>query len=255
MPQVITPMWSAPEGVFAASSTRLGGCSTGAFASLNIGAHVGDQRQMVETNRQSLGEYLGLPASPLWLQQVHGDELYYAHAPTADSLSVTALSPPVADAAWTDQPHTVLAVMTADCLPVLIASRCGRIIAAVHGGWRGLAAGILQKTVTMLPVPATELVAWMGPAIGPNHFEVGAEVRAAFIDQSAEFTGCFQPSQTNSNKYYANIFSIAQLCFYQIGVETVESERICTFSDADRFFSHRRDSGQSGRMVTLIWRQ
>lgn len=249
IPVVITPDWSAPATVSAASTTRLGGHSACPFSSFNLGAHVGDDAEQVNANRHLLVQHLNLPAAPHWLQQVHGDAIHYADSSVANS------KVPVADAAWTDQPNCTLAIMTADCLPVLLASKCGQVIAAVHGGWRSLASGILQKIVAALPVPAGDMSAWLGPAIGPNHFEVGNEVRAVFVDQDTAFAACFIDSTHDRNKCYADIFAIASQCLEQAGVTNITASGLCTVSDERRFFSHRRDNGSSGRMATLIWRK
>ena len=256
IPQFIKPLWSAPSGIAAASTTRVGGVSLAPFASFNLGTHVGDDGEHVKANRRLLIEQLALPAAPLWLEQVHGSEALYVDSSTKATANNSAgenISAPVADAAWTDQPDVVLAVMTADCLPVLLASGCGTVVAAIHGGWRGLAAGILQKTVAALPVPAAELVAWMGPAIGPLNFEVGNEVRETFTSQNTDFSDCFT-SSSDKNKCFADIFSLAQVCLNEAGVTKVSSDRQCTVSDENLFFSHRRDNGNSGRMASLIWR-
>jgi len=247
-PEFIKPEWSAPSGVYAVSTTRIGGCSAGPFNSFNLGAHVGDNAGRVEANRLLLAKHLDLPSNPQWLAQNHGNEVLYK-----DCREV--LTTPVADALWTDQSRTVLAVMTADCLPVLLASRCGQVVAAVHGGWRGLASGILQKSVAALPIPASDLIAWLGPAIGPLHFEIGNEVREKFIDQSDDFVPCFKPSAIDPGKCYADIFLLAQVCLRHSGVTTIVSCSLCTVSDEQLFFSHRRDQGSTGRMATLIWRE
>lgn len=256
-PMVITPVWSAPPSVSAASTTRVGGGSLGPFAGFNLGSHVGDSLEQVEVNRQLLVKHLELPAAPVWLEQVHGNEALYVDAvtnnPGRGGIDDN-LAPPIADAVWTDQPNIVLAIMTADCLPVLLASRCGTVVAAIHGGWRGLATEILQKIVATLPVPANELVGWMGPAIGPLNFEVGNEVREAFVRKSSVFSGCFKASLVDRGKCHADIFAIAELCLQEAGVLNIESDRVCTVSDEQLFFSHRRDNGNSGRMATLIWR-
>jgi YfiH family protein len=253
----ITPQWSAPSNIRAVSTTRTGGYSTGAFSSFNLGTHVGDNLKQVQANRQLLCDSLRLPASPVWLEQVHGSDVLYIDKTVSAKSAASALlpidAPPVADAVWTDQPHMVLSIMTADCLPVLLASRSGEIVAAAHGGWRGLAAGILQKTVTALPVPARELTAWMGPAIGPGCFEVGHEVRETFVAQNPAFASAFAPSSTHADKCFADIFSIAEQCLMQAGVREIASDRLCTVCDSARFFSHRRDAGKSGRLATLIW--
>jgi len=261
-PQFMVPSWPAPSGVLAASTTRVGGNSVGPFADFNLGTHVGDNLQRVEANRHLLREQLQLPAQPLWLEQVHGCDALYVESTVNGKGSIDVnevdltkeVACPVADAVWTDQPGVVLTIMTADCLPVLLASRCGLVVAAIHGGWRGLASGILQKTVAMLPVPAGELVAWMGPAIGPDKFEVGGEVRDVFLGLGSNFSSCFKPSKVDQNKCYADIFAIAKQCLSEAGVASIYSDQICTVSDERRFFSHRRDNGVSGRMATLIWR-
>ena len=257
VPQFIKPLWSAPSGIVAASTTRVGGVSLAPFTSFNLGAHVGDHSAHVEANRRLLVEHLALPSAPLWLEQVHGSEAHYVDSAvkaTANNSTGENTTAPVADAAWTDQRDVVLVVMTADCLPVLLASGCGTVVAAIHGGWRGLASGILQKTVAALPVPAAELVAWMGPAIGPLNFEVGNEVRETFTNQNTKFSDCFKSSASDKNKCFADIFSLAEVCLNEAGVTTVSSDRQCTVSDEDLFFSHRRDNGNSGRMASLIWR-
>ena len=253
-PQFIVPSWSVPAGVSAASTTRVGGVSVDPFASFNLGTHVGDRLAHVEANRHLLAEHLDLPATPYWLEQVHGSEALYVDAASVNTRDNNKIAFPVADAAWTDQPNVVLAIMTADCLPVLLASACGTVVAAIHGGWRGLAAGILQHTVATLPVPAGELKAWMGPAIGPLEFEVGNEVREVFVNQSTDFCNSFKPSPVDNNTCYADIFSIAEVCLHEAGVTSVSSDRQCTVSDEQLFFSHRRDEGNSGRMASLIWR-
>jgi len=251
-PQFILPSWSAPPGVLAASTTRAGGYCTGPFAGFNLGTHVGDNQDLVEANRRLLHKQLQLPSQPIWLQQVHGSSALYIGVAVNEVEDGVAV--PVADAVWTDKPGVVLAIMTADCLPVLLASRCGSVVAAIHGGWRGLAAGILQKTVAELPVPAGELIAWMGPAIGPDKFEVGNEVREIFVKQSIKLSLCFKSSPVHQNKCFADIFALAELLLNDAGVTSVYSNRICTVSDEQRFFSHRRDCGSSGRMASLIWR-
>lgn len=241
----ITPDWPAPDSVQTASTMRRDGYSTGHWDSFNLGQHVGDQDGRVVANRRLLRDSLQLPVEPVWLQQVHGTEVFYADSPTVDI--------PVADAVWTDKPDVVLSIMTADCLPVLFTSKSGDCIAAVHAGWRGLASGILQKTVTTLPVPANQLMAWMGPAIGPAHFEVGEDVLQAFISIDPAHSSAFTESPTDPGKYLADLFSLARAVLVQVGVANVYGGGVCTYSDAGDFFSYRRDGAETGRMATLIW--
>ncbi len=241
----ILPDWPAVPHIKAVSTTRLGGCSEKPYDSFNLGVHVNDNPEFVEANRNQLLQELQLPAAPKWLDQVHGIELVYC-----DQASMGGLS---ADAAWTDQPGCVLSVMTADCLPVLLASESGDIVAVVHGGWRGLVDGILQKTVAELPVLPGALRVWFGPAIGPASFEVGSEVREAFLNQNSIFQDCFIPSSLAADKYFGNIFKLAEHCLRNAGVTQISGGGICTFNDKKRFFSHRRDHGATGRMASLIW--
>jgi len=241
----IWPDWPAPNRVKAVCTTRNGGVSQGPWASLNLGDHVADNPDAVAGNRASLSDELKLPACPQWLQQVHGVRVVNA------SLDI-GVEPPQADAAWSDQAGCVLAVMTADCLPILITSRCGKAIAAAHGGWRGLAGGIVQETVTSLPVAASKLIAWLGPAIGPQHFEVGSDVCAAFADP--DFAPHFVPREGMKGKYLADIFGLARVLLHRSGVTEVYGGGLCTVADS-RFYSHRRDAGVTGRMAALIWRQ
>lgn len=245
MDKFLTPQWPAATRVRSVSTTRSGGVSLSPYDSLNLGSHVDDDPDAVSRNRDILCSELSLPAVPAWMDQVHGvDVLYVDHNTTTVQ---------TADAAWTDQPGCVLCVMTADCLPVLLASRSGLVVAVAHGGWRGLANGILQKTVDALPVEAGELVAWLGPAIGPSQFEVGSEVREAFVSRDPLFDDCFEPSPSGSEKFLADIFKLGEHSLHSAGVMQVFGSGICTYQDSRRFFSHRRDQGKTGRMASLIW--
>ncbi len=246
MNKYIYPEWSVPGQVKSASSTRLDGVSKAPFDSFNLGKHVADCPDDVQTNRDRLAVDLQLPSPIQWLNQVHEAEVLYF--PAAGN------SVPTADAAWTDRPGCVLSVMTADCLPVLIADRSGSCVAAVHGGWRGLHADIIQKTIASLPVGASELSAWLGPAIGPLAFEVGAEVKSAFTDVSKSFESCFNAGPA-PDKYLADIFAIGTKYLNNAGVHQVTGGYRCTYQDQQHFFSHRRDAGRTGRMATLIWIQ
>lgn len=236
------PDWPAPAGVRALMSTRQGGVSTGPYASMNLGLHVGDDPLAVAQNRERLRAHL--PAEPLWLDQVHG---------TAVVDAATACTGIQADAAIATQRHVVCAVQTADCLPVLICDIAGSRVAAAHAGWRGLAAGVLEATVQALKTPPDQLLAWLGPAIGPQAFEVGAEVRLAFMQDDPRAASAFV--EHGEGKWLANIFLLATQRLKAAGVRRVYGGGLCTFSDAPRWFSYRRDktTGPTGRMAALIW--
>jgi polyphenol oxidase len=236
--------WPAPPGVHVLSTLRgPAGASKAPYAQFNLGDHVGDDPAAVADNRRHLQVAAGLPAPPSWLNQVHG-------VTVADLDSGAAYAS--ADAAITRRPGTVCAILTADCLPVVLTADSGEIVAAAHAGWRGLAAGVLAATVRGMMVPAAHLSAWLGPAIGPQHFEVGAEVRDAFLvaDQGAGVA--FQPNSTG--RLMADLPMLARRQLQVSGVERVYGGGECTYTHADRYFSHRRD-GLSGRQATLIWRE
>lgn len=240
---VIVPDWPMPPGVRAVVTTRLGGVSQPPYDSLNLATHVGDAPAAVDENRRLLREGLNLPAEPLWLEQVHGIMVCDAHGP-ADGRC--------ADAAYADQPGVVLAVMTADCLPVFFASRDGREIGVAHAGWRGLEAGVLEATLDRFDAPASEIVAWLGPAIGPAAFEVGDEVRAAFMAHDTEAGKAFVPARPGH--WLADIYCLARQRLAARGVTSAYGGDLCTVSDPARFYSYRRD-GVTGRMASLIWRE
>jgi len=233
------PDWRLPPTVRALQTTRLGGCSPAPYASLNLGDHVGDAPLNVVRNRQRLA----LPCEPCWLKQVHGVAVVEAEG---------AAGLPEADASLTRRAGVVCAVMTADCLPVLLCDRQGTVVAAAHAGWRGLCDGILERTVVAMRVPPDELQVWLGPAIGPSAFEVGAEVRAAFVARQAEAAAAF--IQTAPDKFHADLWQLARLRLQAQGVTDIGGGGVCTFSDAQHYFSYRRD-GVTGRMASLIWLQ
>ncbi len=239
--ECITPGWSAPARVRAASTTRSGGVSRGAFAALNLGDHVGDAPGDVARNRELLVAALALPAEPCWLDQVHGVEVVPAHAHGAGRL---------ADGAWTDRPGVVCAVMTADCLPILLADRSGTRVAALHGGWRGLVAGIVARGVEALGVDPRELVAWLGPAIGPRAYQVGDEVRSAFTELGMRHAQAFTP--VGEGRWLADLYGLARAELHGLGVREVGGGDRCTHSEPEFFYSYRRD-GRTGRAATLIW--
>lgn len=238
--------WPLPPGVRAAFTTRRGGVSEGPWRSMNLGTHVGDDASHVATNRARLREWLKLRHEPAWLEQVHGTAVANADVPFADG-------PPVkADAAVATHPGAVCVIMVADCLPVLFATRDGSRVAAAHAGWRGLAAGVLENTVAALGVPAGEITAWLGPAISQRHFEVGPEVREAFVSADPAADRRFEPNARG--RWQADLAGLARQRLAKLGLTTVHGGEWCTFADRERFFSHRRD-GRGGRMAALIWRE
>ena len=239
---VILPVWPVQGRVHACMTTRLGGVSRPPFESFNLGDHVGDAAALVAANRAQLRGIL--PAEPHWLEQVHGRSVV-----CADSGVVRAQ----ADAAFSRQPGTVCAVMTADCLPVLFCDEAGKVVAAAHAGWRGLASGVLEATVKAMQAPVDRILAWMGAAIGPQAFEVGDEVRSVFVCDLAASADAFVPGK-DAGKWWADIYLLARLRLARIGVDRVYGGGLCTYSDAARFFSFRRD-GVTGRMASLIWLQ
>jgi YfiH family protein len=236
----IVPYWPAPERVASLATTRRGGLGGGVFASLNLGDHVGDDPSVVAANREILRRRID--ARPVWLRQVHG-------ARVIDAARAGPL-PPEADAAFTRQAGIACAVLTADCLPVLFCDFEGTVVAAAHAGWRGLLAGVLEATVAAMEVPGGELMAWLGPAIGPRAFEVGGEVRAAFVAAGAEAAAAFRPA--GGGKWLADLYRLARLRLAGQGVARVCGGDWCTLSEPERFFSYRRD-GRTGRMASLIW--
>jgi hypothetical protein len=237
----ISPDWPLPEHVRVLSTLRGGGVSDGPYASLNLAAHVGDRPEAVAANRLLLREAAHLPAEPLWLEQVHGIDVA-RHGRDAGT--------PRADAAVSFAPRQVCAVMTADCLPVVFADRAGTRVGVAHAGWRGLLAGVLQSTVAALESPPGTLHAWLGPAIGPRAFEVGAEVREQYLARLPGCEACFQPNERG--RYLADIYGLARLALAQAGLHEIHGGGWCTHEDAGRFFSFRRD-GVTGRMATLAW--
>lgn len=240
----LRPAWPAPARVRAAFTTRLGGHSAGPFGALNLGTRVGDDPAAVAANRAAVARALGLPAPPQWLHQVHGTELVAA---VADGIERNG------DAAWTRRHGVVCAVQSADCLPMLLCDRAGSLVAAVHGGWRGLAAGIVQRVLIGLGVAPDGLLAWLGPAICGRCYEVGAEVRAAFCTADDRLAAQFRPADRPEH-WLADLAGIARAQLEASGVpaEAIHGGDRCTYEDGRRFYSHRRD-GPTGRMAALIW--
>lgn len=248
-PVFLWPDWPAPPSVRAAVSTRLGGCSHGGYASLNLGEHCGDDPVAVTANRRCVVDALALPQPPRWLRQVHGCKVIHAAASVGEGADQ--VDDVAADGIWSGMPGAVCAVLTADCLPVLFCDVEGTVVAAAHAGWRGLAAGILEATIAALPASPRQLLAWLGPAIGPEAFEVGAEVRAAFVDRQPEARVAFSRGH-RADAFFADLYTLARLRLAAAGVRQVYGGGWCTHTDAQRFFSFRRE-GISGRMASMIW--
>jgi len=257
--------WPAPPGVRALTTTRHGlGVSQAPFDSLNLGIRCGDDVGAVIENRRQLEAALALPSSPRWLKQVHGvDVVRFEGAPVGADSAATPCSEasgsrpvalpagePEADAAVTSTPGTVLAILTADCLPVVFAARDGSEIAAAHAGWRGLADGMLEATVAAMNTPANGIVAWLGPAAGPDSYEVGEEVFDAFVARDAGASVAF--ASTRPGHWKVDLYALARRRLAAVGVTDVHGGGLCTISDPARFFSHRRDQ-RSGRIATLAW--
>jgi polyphenol oxidase len=239
-PGQLVPQWPAPQRVRAAFTLRSGGVSPPPFDSLNVGVHVGDAADAVSENRRRVREHLRLPAEPAWVEQVHGTDVIDLDAPAAAS----------ADALFTRQARRVCVVQVADCLPVLLAARDGSCVAAVHAGWRGLAAGVLEATLARLDTSPAQLMAWLGPAIGVQHFEVGSEVRDAFIGRDPGATGAFIANPRG--RWQCDLAGLARRRLGAAGITAVFGGQSCTYADPLRFFSYRRD-GRCGRMAALIW--
>lgn len=239
-PDWIVPDWPAPVNVKAFITTRAGGVSAGPYAGLNLGLRTGDDPVAVEVNRQRLRT--ALPAEPKWLRQVHGADVVDAD---------TVPDMPEADAAVARAPHTVCAVLVADCIPVLLADRAGSAVAVAHAGWRGLARGVVERTIERLARPPGELLVYLGPGIGPGAFEVGADVREAFLGSDAAAEAAFTPRA--AGKWMADLFLLARQRLARCGVRRIYGGGSCTHSDPRRYYSYRRD-GATGRMAALIWR-
>jgi polyphenol oxidase len=234
----------------------MGGVSLAPYDSLNLGAGIGDSAEAVAENRRRVGASLRLPGEPVWLEQVHGVEVVEIRGNAAELPNGAAEShtggPPRADASVTRAAGRVCAIRVADCMPVLFAALDGSAVGAAHAGWRGLAGGVLEATIRRLGVPASRLIAWMGPAIGPEHFEVGDDVRAAFVERDEGADGAFVANARG--RWQCDLYALARRNLMALGVQEVYGGGWCTFEETDRFFSYRRD-GQCGRMAALIWRE
>ena len=247
----IKPIWPAPAHIIAGVTTRSGGCSQAPFNSLNLAQHVGDKADDITNNREQLALFENnSPQQWQWLEQTHST--------TITEVNQVQSQPLYADAAFTSQRNTVCTVMTADCLPILLCDAQGTRVAAIHAGWRGLANGIISNSIKafchQLPaIKSQQVYAWLGPAIGPDHFEVGAEVKDAFVNDTA--TGqlnaaAFEP-QAN-NKYKADIYQLATIALNACGVHHIYGGGFCTVCESERFYSYRREA-QTGRMATYIY--
>ena len=242
LPVCIAAPWPAAARVRALTTVRSGGVSAAPFATFNLGAHVGDDPAAVRANRARLRTGLALPAEPLWLTQVHGTRVVAAAATQPGT---------EADGSFTDCAGVVCAVLTADCLPVFLCNRAATRVAVVHAGWRGLAAGVVEQGLAAMGISGgDQVLAWLGPAIGPQAFEVGDEVRQAFVRLQPEAAMAFQ--KNTSGRYYADIYALARLRLAALGVTQVYGGKYCTYTERQQFFSYRRD-GQTGRMAALIW--
>lgn len=238
---LIYPDWPAPANVHAVSSSRLGGLSKERYNSLNLAQHVQDNETVVLQNRLYYQQLAHMPTVPVWLNQVHGTEV-------AD-LTPSSKEPITADACITTSRHQVCTVMTADCLPLLLCASSGKQVAAIHAGWRGLAAGIIEQTVARFSQPK-QLLVWLGPAISQAAFEVGPEVRSAFIQQDPKAADAFLRQE--NGKYLADLYQLARQRLHAVGVSAIYGGDYCTYQQAELFYSYRRD-GETGRMASSIW--
>jgi YfiH family protein len=237
----IVPDWPAPACVHAVTTTRQGGVSQGVFSSMNPADHVGDDPKAVAANRACLHRALALPARPAWLQQVHGITV-------VDAASLTGV--PQADAAYACRPGVVCTVLTADCLPLLLCDKGGECVAAVHAGWRGLAAGVIEQAVHALSRPGDALLAWLGPAISPAAYRVGDAVRDTFMGHDPRAAAAF--TATVDGGWHADLYALARQRLGDCGVRHVYGGEHCSYGEPERFYSYRRD-GACGRMASLIW--
>jgi polyphenol oxidase len=238
----LVPDWPAPPEVRALSSQRRGGVSAAPFESLNLGVHVGDSTESVAENRRRLCAAAGVPTEPVWLSQQHGTNVLDLDEPYG--------APDGADASFTHRGGQVCAILTADCLPVLLASDSGAGVAAAHAGWRGLAAGVIEATVRALSLPPEALLAWIGPGIGPAHFEIGAEVREELLRADPQAEAAFR--RNTRGRYLADLAALARRRLERLGVARIYGGEVCTYAASEYYFSHRRD-GRTGRQASLIW--
>ncbi len=239
---ILLPNWDVPEHVKALSTTRMGGVSKSPFDTFNLAHHVGDDEESVQSNRKILKRDWLLPSDPYWLNQTHSTRVIHVTDKNTDKNG---------DASWTELNHLVCSVMTADCLPLLMYQSNPESVAATHAGWRGLLDGIIENTIAALPGPPDTIKVWLGPAIGPRAFEVGPEVRDAFITKHASANHCFTESH-NTGKFMADIYQLAILRLNHLGITDISGGNYCTYAESDLFYSYRREN-QTGRMASLIW--
>ncbi len=238
----ITPNWPAADNIKAFATTRREGFSTGAFASFNLGFRGGDNPEIIAANRKKLCADLNLPDEPKWLRQVHGNVVVQA-----DTMSPLA----EADASFTRIPNVVCLAMTADCLPILVCNRQGTCVAAIHAGWRGLLAGIIDSTLEAMQIEPEDTLIWLGPAIGPTVYEVGDEVRTLFVEHDAQAADSFTPKSTE--KWLMNLYSYAKQRLHRRGISQIYGGDRCTYSEPEYFYSSRRHKGITGSLASLIW--
>lgn len=238
---LIIPNWPAPDNIKAVSTTRRNGFSQAPYHQLNLGTHVGDSKQHVFQNRQQLIKLAKLPESPRWLNQIHSTTLINS-SEWQENID--------ADAIFSRQQNHVCTVMTADCLPILLCNQQGDMVAAIHAGWRGLVSGIIEKTIQQFCCDNSEIIVWLGPAIGPTQFEVGQEVYNKFVTFDQNASHAF--TTVDEQHFLADIYQLARQRLQQNGVHAIFGGDFCTVSDKDQFFSYRRD-GITGRMASMIW--
>lgn len=244
MINVIKPIWPAPHQVKAYTTLRTGGVSPPPYDSFNLAFHTGDEKTNVEKNRENLKKLLNLPSEPIWINQTHSTITRKAEPGNRDK---------EADAAYTDEKNCICIVLTADCLPILICNKQGTHCAAVHAGWRGLADGVIESALQAMNLPAEDLLVWLGPAIGPNHFEVKEDVRNKFLEKNGESSAAFHSLKNGA--YLANLYLLAKIRLEKAGIQDIYGGGFCTFSESNDFFSYRRDGEKTGRMATLIYIQ
>ena len=241
--QVINPNWNVPKNIHAFTTIREGGVSLTPYFSFNLGDHVGDNKSAVKTNRTLLVEKFGLPQTPIFLTQTHSTRVIQLPY-SGQNLE--------ADAVYTNVPHQVCVVMTADCLPVLFTTTSGIEVAAAHAGWRGLCDGVLEETVKYFQAKPEDIIAWFGPAIGPTAFQVGADVVKQFVAVDEKAKLAFEPDAIEEGKYLGNLYQIATQRLNNLGITQIYGGNHCTFNEKELFFSYRRDN-QTGRMASVIW--
>ena len=234
--------WPAPANIRAFTTTRLGGNSAGAFSRFNMGLYSGDDQAVVQQNRQQLMDDWQLTGTPQWLKQVHGVTVVHSRLNGQEQ---------EADACFSTDAGVASAVLTADCLPVLLCNQSGTVVAAAHAGWKGLVGGVLEATVKAMQVPEEDIMAWMGPAIGPDNFEIGPEVREQFLKVMPDAEQAFKPGE--GDRWYGDLYLLARLRLQAVGLAGVYGGGFCTVDQSEQFFSYRRDGQQSGRMASMIW--